>query len=80
VARRKVYRSTRIHDTRANIQKKVEFLEQENRLLKEEMATMQAKIDETAAMQTQVDELTEFVRTLRATQNQPPPPPPPVRT
>jgi len=31
-------------------------------------------------MQTQVDELTELVKTLRAAQNQPPPPPPPVRT
>jgi len=40
---------------------------------------MRAKMDEMAAMQTQVGELTELVRTLRAAQNQPPPPPPPVR-
>jgi len=33
-----------------------DFLEQENRLLKEEMATTQAKINEMAAVQTQVDE------------------------
>jgi len=58
----------------------MEGLEQENRLLKEEMATMKAKIDEMAAMQTQMDELTELVRTLRAAQDQPPPPPPPVKT
>jgi len=49
-----------------------DFLEQENRLLKEELATMQAKMNEMAAAQTQVDELTELVRTLRAAQNQPP--------
>jgi len=49
-------------------------------MLKEEMATMQAKMNEMAATQTQVDELTELVRTLRAAQNQPPPPPPPVKT
>jgi len=61
-------------------QASMEGLEQENRLLKEEMATMQAKMNEMAATQTQVDELTELVRTLRAAQNQPPPPPPPVRT
>jgi len=52
------------------------FLQQENQILKEEMATMQAKIDEMAAVQTQVDELTELVRTLRAAQNLLPPPPP----
>ena len=80
VARRKVYQSTRIHDTRANIKKMADFLVQENRLLKEEMATMQAKINEMAVAQAQVDELTELVRTLRAAQNQPPPPTPPVRT
>jgi len=57
-----------------------DFLEQENRLLKKEMLTMPAKINEMATTQTQVDELTELVRTLRATQNEPPPPPPPVRT
>jgi len=77
VARRKVDQSTRIHGTRVNIKKMADYLEQENRLLKEEMATMQAKINEMAAAQTQVDELTELVRTLRAAQNQPPPPPPP---
>jgi len=55
----------------------MEGLEKENRVLKEEMETMQAKINEMAATQTQVDELTELVRTLRAAQNQPPPPPPP---
>jgi len=57
----------------------MDFIQQKNLLLKEEMATMQAKIDEMAAAQTQVDELTELVKTLRAEQNQPPPPPP-VRT
>jgi len=40
---------------------------------------MQAKMNEMAAMEAQVDELTELVRILIATQNQPPPPPP-VRT
>ena len=80
MARRKVYRPTRIHGTRANIRKMTDFLEQENQLLKEEIATMQAKINEMASMQTQVDELTELVRTMRAAQNQPPPPSPPVRT
>jgi len=54
----------------------MDFLEQENQSLKEEMATMQAKIDEMAAIQTQVGELTELVRTLKAAQNLPPPPPP----
>jgi len=34
----------------------MDFLEQENQVLKEEMATMQAKIDEMTTMQTQVDE------------------------
>ena len=57
----------------------MEGLEQENRLLKEEIAIMQAKMDEMASTQTQVDELAELVITLRAAQNQPPPPPP-VRT
>jgi len=42
----------------------MEGLEQENQALREEMATMQAKINEMVAMQTQVDELTELVRTL----------------
>jgi len=36
---------------------------------------MRAKVNELAAMQTQVDELTELVRTLRAAQNVSPPPP-----
>jgi len=58
----------------------MEGLEQENRLLREEMTTMQAKIDEMAALQTQVDELIELVQTLRAAQYQPPPPSPPVNT
>ena len=71
---------TRVHGTRANIKKKMDFLEQENQALKEEMAAMQAKIDEMAAMQSQVDELSELVKTLKAAQNQPPPPLPPVRT
>jgi len=51
-----------------------DFLEQENQLLKEEITTMHAKMDEMAAMQAQVDELTELVRTLKAAHNQPPPP------
>ena len=76
VARRKVYQSTRINGTRENIRKKMDLLEQENQVLKEDMAIMQAKINEMAAMQTQVDELTELVGTLRAAQNLPPPPPP----
>jgi len=46
-----------------------DFLEQENQLLKEEIATMRAKMDEMAAAQAQVDELTELVRTLKAGQN-----------
>jgi len=80
VAWRKVYRPTCIHGTRANIRKMADFLEQENLLLKEEIATMRDKMDEMAAAQAQVDELTELVRTLKAAQNQPPPPPPPSST
>jgi len=38
----------------------MEGLEQENQALREEMATMRAKIDEMAVAQTQVDELTEL--------------------
>jgi len=44
------------------------------------MPIMRAKIDEMAATQARVDELTELVRTLRAAQNQLPPPPPPGST
>jgi len=51
VARCKAYQSTRIHSTRANIKKMADFLEQENQLLKEEMATMQTKMNEMAATQ-----------------------------
>jgi len=53
----------------------MESLEQENQVLHEELATMRVKINELAAMQTQVEELTELVRTLRAAQNVSPPPP-----
>jgi len=58
----------------------MEGLEQENHALREEIATMRAKMEEMAATQAQVDELTELVRTLKAARNQPPPPPPPVST
>jgi len=58
----------------------MEGLEQENQVLRGEVAATQAKINELATMQTQMDELTKLVRTLRAAQNQPPPPPPLVRT
>ena len=61
-------------------QASMEGLEQENQVLREEVATMQAKINEMAAVQTQVDELTELVQTLIAAQYQPPPPSPPVNT
>jgi len=44
----------------------MEGLEQENQALCEEIATMRAKMDEMAATQAQVDELTELVRTLKA--------------
>ena len=80
MAQRKVYHPTRIHGTRANIKKMADFLEQKNQLLKEKITTMRAKMDEMAATQAQVEELTELVRPLRAAQNQPPPPPPPVST
>ena len=50
----------------------MEGLEQENQVLRGEVAAMQAKINELATMQTLVDEL---VRTLRAAQNVSPPPP-----
>jgi len=53
----------------------MEGLEQENRVLREEVETMRAKINELAAMQTQVDELTELVRIMRVAQNVSPPPP-----
>jgi len=56
VARRKVYRPTRIHGTRENIKKMADFLEQENQVLMEEIATMQAKMDEMAATQAHVDD------------------------
>jgi len=52
VARRPHPKPTRVHGTRANIKQKMDFLEQDNQALKEEMATMQAKINEMAAMQT----------------------------
>jgi len=58
----------------------MEGLEQENQVLREERATLQAKIDEMTVVQTQVDELTELVQILRAAQYQPPPPFPPVNT
>jgi len=58
----------------------MEGLEQENQVLREEMTTIQAKIDEMVAVQTQVDELTESVQTLRVAQYQPPPPSPHVNT
>jgi len=61
-------------------QASMEDFEQENQVLREEMTTMQAKIDEMTAVQTQVDELTELVQTLRAARYQPPPPSPPVNT
>jgi len=41
VARRPHPKPTRVHGTRANIKKKMDFLEQENQALKEEMTTMQ---------------------------------------
>jgi len=50
VARRKVYQPTQLHGTRANIKKMTDFLKQETRLLKEEMATTQAKINEMAVV------------------------------
>jgi len=61
-------------------QASMEGLDQENQALREEIETMRARMDEMAATQAQVDELTELVRTLKAAQNQPPPPPPPVST
>ena len=65
VARHKVYESTRTHHTRAIVRKKMDYLEQENRLLQEEMAAMQAKMDE----------MTEKMKTMEQAQTLPPPPP-----
>ena len=53
----------------SNHKEKMEFLEQENQLLREEMA----------AMQTKMDEMTELMKTLTVAQA-PPPSPPPIRT
>ncbi|KEH29757.1 hypothetical protein MTR_4g051492 [Medicago truncatula] len=49
-----------------NHEEKMEFLEQENHLLREEVA----------AMRTKIDEMTELMKALTAAHNQPPPPPP----
>jgi len=60
VASRIKYKSTRIHYTQANVKKKMERLEQENKELREGMT----------AMQTEVEKLTALVNTLVAAQNQ----------
>jgi hypothetical protein len=49
----------------SNHKEKMDFLEQENQLLREEIT----------AMQTKMDEMTELMKTLAAAQSQPPPPP-----
>ncbi|XP_039682945.1 uncharacterized protein [Medicago truncatula] len=53
-----------------NHEEKMEFLEQENQVLREEVAAMRIKMDE----------MTELMKMLSAAQNQPPPPPPPIST
>jgi len=60
VAPRIKYKATRIHYTRANVKKKMEHLEQENKELREGMTTMQIEVDKLAAL----------VSTLMAAQNQ----------
>jgi len=64
VARRILYKSTRIHYTRANVKKKMEGLEQENQALHAEVIAMKAKMEEFLAMKTQMEELTELVKVL----------------
>jgi len=53
------YKSARIHYTRANVKKKMERMEQENKELREGIT----------AMQTEVEKLTALVNTLMAAQN-----------
>ena len=66
MARRPHPKPTRTYNTRANIKKRMEHLKQENQALREQMTYMQTKMEE----------LTELVKLLAVTQNQPPPPPP----
>jgi hypothetical protein len=54
----------------SNHKEKMNFLEQENQLLREEIA----------AMQTKLDEMTELMKTQTVAQERTPPPPPPTRT
>jgi hypothetical protein len=68
-----------LYDTRANIKKKMERLEQENLALREEMTAVNAKLDELASMKSKMEELTNLVKLLAVTHT-PPPPPPPVST
>ena len=46
VARRILYKPTRIHYTRANVRKKMECLEQENQAIHAEVIAAKAKIEE----------------------------------
>ena len=78
VARRILYKSTRTYNTRANIKKKMENFDQENQVLREQVASMQAKMEELTSMKTEMEKLTQLVKLMAVTQQ--PPPPPPVRT
>jgi hypothetical protein len=66
-----------LYGTRANIKKKMERFEQESQALREEMTTVNTKLDELADMKTKMEELTNLVKLLAVT-HIPPPPPPPV--
>ena len=58
------------YNTRSTFKRQMENLEQENRELREEVT----------ALRTGMANLTAFVESVVATQNQPPPPPPPHAT
>jgi len=57
----------------------MENFEQENQVLREQVASMQAKMEEFTSMKTEMEKLTQLVKLMAVTQ-QPPPPPPSVRT
>jgi hypothetical protein len=94
VSPRIIYKPTRTIYTRANVKKKMDSLEHENRVLREEMTAMQAKMDEMAEVmktmaeaqvqaQAQAQALAQAQAQALAqaqSQAQAPPPPPPIRT
>jgi len=77
--KRSIHQSTRIYNTRANVKKKMEGLEQENQVLRAEVASMKTKMEELTSMKTEMEKLNQLVKLMAVTQ-QPPPPPLPVST